>query len=326
MKIVFSTKCYIMRFIFSSALLLLFFSAFGQRSKITFTANEKEHLSALEDTLSFYAYSIVNDSLPEDRFYATRELIVTLVKTLKIKNSFYYPFSKLKSVSLQYPPDSSFRMFTWQLAVSPSEYRYYGALQRKSDSLILFPLIDRSFTISQPDIASLSAENWMGCLVYGIQQFGEGDSAIYLAFGYDANDGKTRKKWIDPIRFVRNKPVFGAPLFPPNPKDSSATIPFRFILSYSAESTIKLNYDAELGLIVFDHLAPLILKAGQPEEMVPDGSYEAFKILPDKLEYIEMLTVTSTDEESIRQKPILGREGKDLFGKSGLEKKKKGNN
>ena len=166
----------------------------------------------------------------------------------------------------------------------------------------------------------------MGCLVYGIQQFGVGDSATYLAFGYDANDGKTRKKWIDPIRFVRNKPVFGAPLFPPNPKDSSATIPLRFILSYSAESTIKLNYDSELGLIVFDHLAPLVLKAGQPEEMVPDGSYEAFKILPNKLEYIEMLTVTSTDEETIRQKPILGREGKDLFGKSSLEKKKKGNN
>jgi hypothetical protein len=249
-----------------------------------------------------------------------------LVKTLKIKHSFYYPFSKLKSVSLQYPPDSSFRMFTWQLAVSPSEYRYYGALQRKSDSLILFPLIDRSFTISQPDVASLSPENWMGCLVYGIQQIGKGDSATYLAFGYDANDGKTRKKWIDPIRFIRNKPVFGAPLFPPNPKDSSATIPLRFILSYSAESTIKLNYDAELGLIVFDHLAPLVLKAGQPEEMVPDGSYEAFKILQNKLEYIEMLTVTSTDEESIRQKPILGREGKDLFGKSSSEKKKKSNN
>jgi hypothetical protein len=217
-------------------------------------------------------------------------------------------------------------MFTWQLAVSPTEYRYYGALQRKSDSLILFPLIDRSFTISQPDVASLSPENWMGCLVYGIQQFGIGDSATYLAFGYDANDGKTRKKWIEPIRFVRNKPVFGVPLFPPNPKDSSATIPLRFILSYSAESTIKLNYDSELGLIVFDHLAPLVLKVGQPEEMVPDGSYEAFKILPNKLEYIEMLTVTSTDEETIRQKPILGREGKDLFGKSSLEKKKKGNN
>jgi hypothetical protein len=217
-------------------------------------------------------------------------------------------------------------MFTWQLAVSPTEYRYYGALQRKSDSLILFPLIDRSFTISHPEVASLGPENWMGCLVYGIQQFGIGDSATYLTFGYDANDGKTRKKWIDPIRFIQNKPVFGAPLFPPNPKDSSATIPLRFILSYSAESTIKLNYDSELGLIVFDHLAPLVLKAGQPEEMVPDGSYEAFKILPNKLEYIEMLTVTSTDEETIRQKPILGREGKDLFGKSSLEKKKKGNN
>ena len=315
-----------MRYFFFFSLILITLSLSGQTGKFTFSANEKKELSALEDTLSFYAYSLVNDSLPEDRFYATRELIVTLVKTLKIKNSYYYPFSKLKSVSLQYPPDSSFRMFTWQLAVSPTEYRYYGALQRKSDSLILFPLIDRSFTISQPEVASLGPENWMGCLVYGIQQFGVGDSATYLAFGYDANDGKTRKKWIDPIRFVRNKPVFGAPLFPPNPKDSSATIPLRFILSYSAESTIKLNYDSELGLIVFDHLAPLVLKAGQPEEMVPDGSYEAFKILPNKLEYIEMLTVISTDEETIRQKPILGREGKDLFGKSSLKKKKNGKN
>ena len=233
-----------MRYFIFLSLILLKLSVSGQTVKFTFSAKEKEKLSALEDTLSFYAYSIVNDSLPEDRFYATRELIVTLVKTLKIKNSFYYPFSKLKSVSLQYPPDSSFRMFTWQLAVSPTEYRYYGALQRKSDSLILFPLIDRSFTITQPDIASLSPENWMGCLVYGIQQFGVGDSATYLAFGYDANDGKTRKKWIDPIRFLRNKPIFGAPLFPPNPKDSSATIPLRFILSYSAESTIKLKYDS----------------------------------------------------------------------------------
>lgn len=315
-----------MRFIFSSAFLLLFYCSFGQLSKINFSSNDKKQLSALEDTLSFYAYSIVNDTLPEDRFYATKELIVTLVKALKFKHSFYYPFSKLKSVSLQYPPDSSFRMFTWQLAVSPSEYRYYGALQRKSDSLVLFPLIDRSFSIANPDIASLNPENWMGCLVYGIQQIGVGDSATYLAFGYDANDGKTRKKWIDPIRFINNKPIFGAPLFPPNPKDSSALIPLRFILTYSAESTIKLNYDSELGLIVFDHLAPLVLKAGQPEEMVPDGSYEAFKILPNKLEYIEMLTVTSTDEESIRQKPILGREGKDLFGKSNSEKKKKGSN
>lgn len=315
-----------MRCIFILSLLLVTLSVSGQPSKVAFSANETKGLFALEDTLSFYAYSIVNDTLPEDRFYATRELIVTLVKALKVKNSFYYPFSKLTSVSLQYPPDSSFRMFTWQLAVSPFEYRYYGALQRKSDSLILFPLIDRSFTISEPEKVSLSPENWMGCLVYGIQQFGLGDSATYLAFGYDANDGKTRKKWIDPIRFVRNKPIFGAPLFPPIPKDSSATIPLRFILSYSAESTIKLNYDVELGLIVFDHLAPLALKAGQAEEMVPDGSYEAFKILSNKLEYIEMLTVTSTDEESIRQKPILGREGKDLFGKSILEKKKKGNN
>jgi len=60
--------------------------------------------------------------------------------------------------------------------------------------------------------------------------------------------------------------------------------------------------------------------------MVSDGSYEAFKIHPDRLEYIEMLPVVTTDEENLRPKPILDREGKDIFGKSIPEKKKKGGN
>jgi hypothetical protein len=211
------------------------------------------------------------------------------------------------------------------LAVSDNEYRYFGALQRKADSLVLFPLIDRSFNLKNPEKLILSPENWMGCLLYGIRQMGHGANAVYLAFGYDANDGKTRKKWIEPIRFVENKPVFGAPIFPRVNADSS-WIPLRFILSYTAESTIKLNYDPQLDLIVFDHLTPLAVKPGQPEIMVSDGSYEAFKIHPDRLEYIEMLPIISTNAENLRPKPILDREGKDIFGKSTPEKKKKGGN
>jgi hypothetical protein len=314
-----------MRFVFLSTLLLTFLSSFGQNKTAAFSTPVVEQLKKAEDTLSFLAYAIVNDSLAEDRFFATREMILTLVRALRLKNSFYYPFLNLKSVSIQYPPDSSFRMFTWQLEVSKSEYRYYGAMQLRADSLILFPLIDRSFNIKSPEKMILTADQWMGCLVYGIQQMGHDEGATYLAFGYDANDGKTRKKWIEPIRIVQGKPVFGAPLFPVGRVDSSF-IPNRFILTYAAESTIKLNYDSELELIVFDHLAPLALKPGQPEIMVPDGSYEAFKIYADKLEYIEMLPVTISDEEVLRPKPILGNDQKDIFGKNRTNKKKKSGN
>ena len=314
-----------MRFIYLSFFLFFLTFSFGQKNNALLTSSSIEKLSKAEDTLSFLAFSIVNDSLADERFYATREMILTLVRTLRIKNSFYYKFPNLKSVSIQYPPDSSFRMFTWQLEVSKSEHRYYGAIQLKADSLILFPLIDRSFNMTNPEKLTLSSDNWMGCLVYGIQQIGQGKEATYLAFGYDANDGKTRKKWIEPIRFVQNKPVFGSPIFPRGKVDSTF-LPLRFILTYAAETTIKLNYDAQLDLIIFDHLAPLAIKPGQPELMVSDGSYEAFKIYPDKLEYIEMLPVITTDEDAIRPKPILGNEEKDIFGKSTLNKKKKSGN
>lgn len=314
-----------MKLLLLSFFLFLIHPCFAQKSFKKFDAGTLEKFSKAEDTLSYLAFSLVNDSLENERFFATRELITTLVRTLKIPNSFNYTFPNLKSVSIQYPPDSTFRIFTWQLEISNAEFRYYGALQRKSDTLILFPLIDRSFNISNPEKELLSPENWMGCLVYGIKQMGIGDSATYLAFGFDSNDGKTRKKWIDPIRFVNGKPVFGAPIFPPS-KEDSTFVPFRFILSYSAETTIKLNYDPQLDIIIFDHLTSMSIRPGQPEVFVPDGSYEGFKIHPNHLEYIEMLPVTLTNEEMLRPKPVLGKGVKDIFGKEVNQKKKKSGN
>ncbi len=37
---------------------------------------EKERIKAIEDTLLVYAYSVLNDTLPERRFYSCKELIV----------------------------------------------------------------------------------------------------------------------------------------------------------------------------------------------------------------------------------------------------------
>lgn len=89
-----------------------------------FSAEELAHFDGQEDTLALLAYVIVNDSLPEHRYSACHKLIPMLVSALKTPNSFRFPFERLKSVSIMYPPDSSFRVFTWQLYVDKDEYRY----------------------------------------------------------------------------------------------------------------------------------------------------------------------------------------------------------
>ena len=117
---------------------------------------------------------------------------------------------------------------------------------------------------------------------------------------------------MDVLRFENGKPVFGHPVFPPTvnqPKPSK-----RFIIEYTAEASVKLNYDESMQLIVFDHLIPVQGRNGQGEMMAPDGSYEAFKIKKDGLEYIPMLENTIMTEAP-RPSPVLDQKGKDILGK-----------
>ena len=276
------------------------------------TEESRQQIREIEDTLGILSYLIVNDSLEENRFAATRQMIPTLVRALKAPNSFNYPFERLNAVSIQYPQDSSFRVFTWQLFVNGQEYRYYGAIQMNTPELKLFPLIDRSHQLQDPAQAVLTPENWYGALYYGIRKIQTKEGPAYLLFGYDAFSFFNRRKVIDVLRFENGKPFFGHPVFPPtvNKPDPCS----RFIIEYTAEASVKLNYDESMQLIVFDHLISVQGRNGQGEMMAPDGSYEAFKIKKDGLEYIPMLENTILNEAP-RPSPVLDQKGKDILGK-----------
>ncbi|MBK8653453.1 MAG: hypothetical protein IPN20_06095 [Haliscomenobacter sp.] len=289
-----------------------------QAQPVAFPKADQEQLKILEDTLALLSFLIINDSLEENRFGATRLMIPTLVKALKVKNSFDYPFERLKAVSIQYPPDSTFRVFTWQLYVAEDDYRYYGAIQMNTPELKLYPLIDRSFQVEEPEQAVLNPENWYGALYYGIQKLEHPQGPYYLMMGYDAFSFFKRRKLMEVLHFKEGKPVFGAAVIP----DSSASAPMkkRLVLEYSAETTIRLNYDEALGVIVFDHLIPIAGRHGEGETLVPDGSYEAFRIGKGKLEYIPMLEF-QPQLEAPRPSPVLDQKGKDIIGRT----KKNGN-
>src|ERR1700751_4413018 len=97
-----------------SLLLLLSIGCFAQQLSKT----DRHFLMKKEDSLKLFAVKILMETRDYDRFKADSAFTKTLVRALKTTNSFYYPFDSLQTISTLYAPDSSFRIFTWQLIIS----------------------------------------------------------------------------------------------------------------------------------------------------------------------------------------------------------------
>lgn len=286
--------------------------------KLSLASSEQMHAS--EDTLALLAYAVVNDSMPDMRFLACQALITKLVKTLKTENSFRYPFDRLKSISILAPPDSSFRIFTWMLFVNDSTYRYYGAIQMNQAELKLFPLIDRSFEMAEaPTHEQLPPDRWYGVLYYNLRPFDTKEGRKYLLFGFDGFTFFEKRKVLDVLSFdATGNPVFGASVFV-RPDGSSSEK--RFFLEYSSEAKIKLNWDEQYKMILFDHLIPFQSPYTGAVTYVPDGSYDGFKWEKGRWKFIDKV-FNDTQDEAPRPEPVLdNQKGKNILGRPGKPQK-----
>lgn len=305
---------------FTIALVSILFipGVFAQKIKAAQTPGPEtiNKLHEAEDTLAVLAYAVVNDSIEQERFAACKVLITSLVKTLKMENSFCYPFDRLKSVSIIAPPDSSFRVFTWQLFVNDSTYRYYGAIQLNQRDLKLFPLIDRSFEMDiAPVYDELGPERWYGALYYNIRQFDTKEGRKYLLMGYDAFEFFQKRKVIDVLGFdeARN-PVFGAAVFArenqqPGPKEK------RLIFEYSAEASMRVNWDEQYNMVLFDHLISFPSPFGRGMTSVPDGSYDGLRLEKGRWKFIDKVFKDSQEEPPFPEPILEQRKEKDITGR-----------
>ncbi|MBL7775459.1 MAG: hypothetical protein JNK89_05620, partial [Saprospiraceae bacterium] len=273
-------------------------------------------LRASEDTLAILAFAVVNDSQPDMRFMACKALITKLVQALKTENSFHYPFSRLNSVSILYPPDSSFRIFTWQLFVDDSTHRYYGAIQMKQPELRLFPLIDRSFEMpGLPVHTATSPDFWYGALYYNLLPFDTREGRKYLLFGFDGYTFFDKRKVLEVLSFdAEGKPVFGAPVFEyPDGRESEQ----RIILEYSSEARVRLNWDEQYQVVLLDHLIPYPNPYTGGIMYIPDGSYDAYKLEKGRWKFIDKI-FNDVQEEAPRPEPVLDtQKGKNILGTPG---------
>ena len=241
---------------------------------------DRKKLNEKEDSLRQLASDIILDSLTSSRMRSDSLFVKTLIRALQIKNSFYYPFDSVQGVSKLYSPDSTFRIFSWNISFDDYYSRQRGAIQLRTNdgSLKLVALRDCSeFT---PDaIDSIRTKiNWIGAVYYDIVKTSYNGKNYYTLIGFDNNSAMSNKKWIEVMTFdQKNEPVFGGQYFNYQQDSVKRTTQYRYSLEYKKEARAILKYDEDSKLIIVDHL---ISESDEPDNKwtyVPDGDYEAFK-------------------------------------------------
>lgn len=309
----------IKEFLTALVCLLLINQAQAQQPMPTLTAKDQATIRAYEDSLGVLGYAVVNDSSADNRFAACRAMIIRLKQALKTPGSFAYPFSRLKNISIQYPQDSAFRIFTWQLYVDKDEYRYFGAIQLNSHDLQLIPLQDRSFTLDGDlEQLTLGPDKWYGAVYYNVMQVDSPIGPYYLLFGFDGYQFFFKRKVVDVLRIEDGQAVFGAPVFQHAATESEpAQTKHRIVKEYSAAATVRLNYDPTHELIMFDHLIAGSGQYGEGVTFYPDGSYEGYRLEKGVWQYVPKV-FQQVSAEPPRDYPVLDeRKDKNIFGKKG---------
>lgn len=250
-------------------------------------------LMQLEDNMRSYANDIVNAPETADRAIADSFFTRSLVQALKVPYSFSYPFDSLKTISRLYAPDSSFRIFTWQIMKDFSYYRQKGAIQyhTKDGSLKLIPLYDNSAFTDNPVDSVRNNREWIGAVYYNIVQKTFNNKNYYTLIGYDENDARSTKKWVEVLTFdEKNQPLFGGRFFNyPNDDIKPPQPAYRFCLEFKKDANGKLNYDPELDMITFAHLVSETGETGAKHTLVPYGSFEGFKWLNGQWKYVPVV-------------------------------------
>jgi hypothetical protein len=262
----------------SYSLIFLFFAVSANSQK--FTAAELRMLKQKEDTLQRLAKNLIVDSLAAGRMRNDSLFIRTLVRTLQIKNAFYYPFDSVQGISKLYAPDSTFRIFSWALSFDDYYSRQRAAIQYKTSdgSLKLIPLKDFSEFTDKPIDSVRSKNNWIGAVYYNIIKTEHKGKNYYTLFGIDNNSVQSNKKWIEVLSFnERGEPVFGGPYFSFEQDSLKRPTQSRFSIEYKKDASILVNYVPEEDLILVDHLVSETNEDDKPHTFIPDGDSEGFK-------------------------------------------------
>jgi hypothetical protein len=254
-------------------------------------------LGVFQDSLIKISVNAVASQSDAQKMELNGRFVKTLVEALKTPNSFSFAFDSLKNVSVIKSPDQAFRILSWYMPLENGTYRYYGAIQMntKSGPLKLFPLIDQTENIADPNIIT-NNQKWFGARYYEIVPVTSGNRLpYYVLLGWKGNTQATTKKVIEILSFDKENLVFGAPVF--DGKELKGKN--RMIFEYAKSNAMTLKSDQKAGMIVFDHLASFDPEIKDRFEYYgSDGTFDGFKIIGGKLKLQEEVTLNNDPNAS----------------------------
>ena len=283
------------------------------------------NLAALEENLAYHADIMVNTTVASHRFKAANLFKEQFETMLNTPGSYDHPFESLKWISKLTSEDDKFRIFSWIVANDDVVSKTYGYIQFADGKVIT--LKDSGEITSDLEYEQLGAQDWFGALYYHIMPFTSAGKTDYILFGYRQFAKFDKVKVLDVMSIKGDEVKFGKELFVRKIEGERDEIKTRLLLTYSADASVTLNYNANMGMIVYDNLITRMGRIeGQGPTQLPDGSFVGYKQEIDSWVYVDKI-FNQTSDEAPRPMPVLGSDAKkDIFGKSKIKEKKKRNN
>ena len=241
-----------------------------------------------EDTLKTILSSLNQAKDDSSRNEINHTFINDLAEALKIPSSDSYPFDSLKTLVKIASTDNKFRILHWNLPKSDGKHKYYGFIKLLNhDPPLIFPLVDKSDSLPDPQIAILSNLQWFGALYYKvILEEAETGEHVYTLLGWSGKNAMITRKVIEVLSFDKHdRPYFGFKLFHDFREGNMA----RIIFSFSALATMSLKYEKQAipskrtwnsKKRIFDHTveeSPMIVFDRMvPPDPLLDGQYQFY--------------------------------------------------
>jgi hypothetical protein len=223
-------------------------------------------------------FTRISVKLPDEENLLTTDSIVYLLNaTLRLPGSFEYPFDQIGNMGKITSPDKKIRVFTWNLPFRDCTNRFFGFVLHKTghdNTITVSELTDRHAAIEAPLMATLTADNWYGCLVYEIVEKKVSGETYYTLLGYAPENLFITRKLVDILWFNDNhEPVFGKALFHYNKQ-----MQCRIVFEYAAKVQMSLKWNHDMNMVVYDHLSPSKPSyTGNYQYYGPDSSFDGLR-------------------------------------------------
>lgn len=280
------------------------------------------------DTLEMLSDSLIYAPNDFRKIHANKKYKRILKEVLSDSMSFIYNFSKVKNLSVVKASNNLFRIYTWTLLLGKDEYDYNGftQYQRKVKrgwfgsikiENVVFELNNKSSTIGNDELINLGKDNWFGCIYYNVVPSPKKKDKTFLLLGWDGYSYSSTKKIIETVKFNnKGEPSFGYKIIRYDITHGTKAEPkfqnkSRIIFEYNGNVTMHCNYNPNLNMIVFDHLAPSSPALANVKRVyAPDFTYDALLYEKKSWTYQKDIDVRNkTDVKAIKWKPkdILNR-------------------